>query len=113
MDRGNNSIHIQNKGDSGKCGNNRPICLTQIIYKIWSGLIIRKLTEITHILTSNNQFGYKGGVSTDDAIIKAEQYIKQAGNNAEILLTGLSKAFGAINRTLLRAALYKKDCMQR
>ena len=33
------------KGDAGECENYRPICLAQIIYKIWSGLIARKLTK--------------------------------------------------------------------
>jgi hypothetical protein len=61
-----------------------------------------------HIITSNNQFGYKEGVSTADAIIKVDQYIKHAGNNAKILLMGLSKAFDTINRTLLWTTLYKK-----
>ena len=68
----------KNKGDAGECGNYRPICLTQIVYEIWSGLITRELTKIMHILTSNNQFGYKEGVSTSDAIIEAEQYIDQS-----------------------------------
>ena len=63
------------KGDAGECKNYRPICLTQIIYKIWSGLIARKLTKIMHIVTTNNQFRYKEGVSAADAIIKVEQYI--------------------------------------
>ena len=67
----------QNKGDAGDCGNYRPICLTKIIYKIWSGLITRKLTKITQILTSNNQYAYKEGISTTDAIIKVELYIEQ------------------------------------
>ena len=92
-----------------ECGNYRPICLTQIIYKIWPGLITRKLTNIMHILARNNQFGYKEGVSTIDAIIKVEQYIGNANRNAKILLMVLSKAFGAINRTLLWAMLYKKE----
>ena len=37
-----------------------------------------------------------------------EQYIKQAGNNAKILIMDLSKAFDTINRTLLWTTLYQK-----
>ena len=47
----------KNKGGAGECGNYRPICLTHVIYKIWTGLIARKLTKIMHILTINNQYG--------------------------------------------------------
>ena len=39
--------------------------------------------KIMPILTSNNQYGYKEGVSTIDAIIKVEQYFKQTGNKAK------------------------------
>ena len=63
---------------------------------------------IAHILTRNNQYGYKEGISTTDAIIKVEQYIEQTDRKAKVLLMGLSKAFGAINRTLLWAALYNR-----
>ena len=34
----------KNRGGSGECGNSRPLFPTPIIYKIWSGLIARKLT---------------------------------------------------------------------
>ena len=71
------------------------------IYKIWPGLITRKLTKIMRIITRNSQYGYKEGVSTIDAIMKVEQYIKQTRNKAKILLMRLSKAFEAINRTIL------------
>ena len=98
MDRRNNSIHIH-KCDAWGCRNYRPICLTQIIYKIWSGLITRKRTKIMHILTSNNQYGYKEGISTTDAIIKVDQHIEQADGKAKVLMD-LSKAFDTINRTL-------------
>ena len=76
--------------------------------KIWSGLITRKLTKIAHILTRENQFGYKEGISTIDDIIKFEQYIENANRDAKILRMGLSKAFGAINRTPLWSTLYTK-----
>ena len=36
-----------------------------------------------HILTSNNQYGSKEGISTTDAIIKVEQYIGPADNKAK------------------------------
>ena len=68
------SYIYKNKGGPIECGNYRPICFTQIIYRIWPGLIARKLTKITHILTSNDQYGYKEGISAIAAIIKIEQY---------------------------------------
>ena len=83
----------KNNGGAGEYGNYRPICLTRIVYKIWSGLITRKLTKITHILTSKNPYVYKEGISTADEIIKVGQYIEQEDNKAKILLMGLSKAF--------------------
>ena len=74
-------------------------------------MIARKLTKIIHILTRNDQYGYKEGISTIAAIIKIDQYIGHANRDAEILLMGLSNAFGAINRTLLWATVYKKVYM--
>ena len=78
------------------------------IYKIWHGLIARKLTKITHILTRNNQYGYKEGISTIDAIIKIEQYIEHDNRDAKILPMDFSEAFGTINRTTLWDILYRK-----
>ena len=47
----------KNQGGPGECGNYRPIFITQIIYKIRSGVITRILTKIMHIRTRYNQFG--------------------------------------------------------
>ena len=60
------------------------------------------------ILKRNNQFGRKAGISTLYAIIEIVQYIEHANIGAKILIMGLSMAFGAINRTILRMTLYKK-----
>ena len=82
-----------------------PICLTQIIYKIRAGLIARKLTNLMHIPTRRNQFGYKDGISKIDDIIKVDQYKEHANRDAKISPMGLSKAFGAIDRTPQRGTL--------
>ena len=59
-------------------------------------------------MTSNNQYGYKQGLSTLDAIQKIEQYIQESEKGPRILRMDLPKAFDAINRTQLWTTLYKK-----
>ena len=102
-------VHIYtNKGDAHECENYRPICLAQIIYKIWPKLITRKLIRILHLLTGTTKYGYKQGLSTLDAILKIEQYIQEGTKGDQIRLMDLSKAFDTINRTQLWTSLYKK-----
>ena len=108
MDRRGNSIHIQKQR---RCWRMQELQTNMHNANNIRNLFRthrKKLTKITHILTSNNQYGYKEGVSKSDAVINVEQYIKQAENKAKILLMDLSKAFDAINRTLLWTTLYKK-----
>jgi len=102
-------VHIyKNKGDAHECKNYQPICLTQIIYKIWPILITRNLIQILHLMTGIQQYGYKQGLSTLGAIQKIENYAQEGGKDSQILLMDLSKAFDRINRTQLWATLYKK-----
>ena len=61
-----------------------------------------------HILTNNSQFGYKGKLSATDEIQKIEERINHATQDTHILLMDLSKAFGAVNRSLMWASLYEK-----
>ena len=62
-------VHIyKNIGDVKECENYRPICLTQIAYKIWPIIITRRLAQVLHLLTGPNQFGYKRGVATMGAV---------------------------------------------
>jgi len=102
-------VHIyKNKGEVTDTKNYRPICLTQLIYKIWSALQTQRLSKILHLVTSTTQYGYKQSLSTIDAIYKLEQYIQESNTASKILLLDLSKAFDTINRTQLWATLYKK-----
>ena len=65
-----------------------------------ANLTTKKLANILHIVTSNNQYGYKQNVATIDAIMKIEQYIEDNSTTQNILLVDLIKAFGAVNRTV-------------
>ena len=98
----------KNKGAPCGFGNYIPIFLTRTIYKILPMVITRKLTNIAQILKRNNQFGYKEGTSTIDAIITIEHYVEHAKYEAEILPMGAHRAFDTINRTILWATLYTK-----
>ena len=71
-------------------------------------LLTRRLAKILHLLTGTNQYGYKQGLSTIDALYKIENYIQESNKEAQILLMDLPKAFGAINRTQLCTTLYKR-----
>ena len=98
-------IHIHKKRSKNLCTNYRPICLTQVIYKVWSRLLTNRLAKTLHLMTSNNQYGYKGGVSTIDAIMKIEQAIRSGPKDTKIILMGITKAFGSVSRTMLWTSL--------
>ena len=51
------------------------------IYIIWP-CVIKNLVTILHRLTNNDQYGYKHGISTIDAVIKLARYFQngESGN---------------------------------
>ena len=103
------AVHIyKQKGNIQECNSYRPICLTKVIYKIWPQLLTNKLAKILHTITGKIQYGYKSQLSTIEAILKVEEHMGKATPTEKALLMGQSKAFGAINRTMLWATLYKK-----
>ena len=79
------------------------------IYKIWSQLLTKRLSEIIHTITSTQQYGYITSLSTADAIMKLEAHLTKTTPETHIVLTGLTKAFEKVNRTLLWTTLYKKE----
>lgn len=87
--------------------NYRPICLTQLIYKIWSEIQTNRIARILHRLTPNNRFWYKQGLSTLDALINLDHVIHMRSKSAKIILAGPPKAFGCVRSRIIWTALYK------
>ena len=95
-------VHIyKNKGEIDECISYRPICLTQIAYKIWPHLIAKKLATIMQIITNRTQYGYKTNLPTIYAIVKIESHPQNTTPNTDLLLIDLTKAIGKVNRTIL------------
>ena len=99
-------IRIRKKDTKLERNNYRPICLTKIIYKIWSMLTTR-LSQIAHLVTNIAQFGYKNGMFAIDAIIKLARAIQTGPDTMAITRIGLFKALDRVSRKLLWTTLYK------
>ena len=97
----------KNKGKKTNAMNYRPICLTNIGYKIWSGCITRRIQTVMNLLTETIQYGYKEHSSCIDALRKVHLFQKNH-KDGELLLMDLSKAFDSIDRDILWTALYRK-----
>ena len=77
------------------------------IYKICPKSQTSRIARILHLLTSNNQFGYKNGLPTIEAIVRLEQANQEGTPRAKINLSDLSKAFDCVNHIVLRTTLCK------
>ena len=75
------------KGNKAETQNYRPICLTNIGYKIWSGAITRRLMTIINLITDPNQFGYKQNCSCIDALQQVNRFMKKTKKGMFFLWT--------------------------
>ena len=60
-----------------------------------------KTRQILPIVTGDDQYGYKEGLSTIDAIVGIENYARTSNEIRQIILLDIKKAFGAVSRTAL------------
>jgi len=99
-------IPVHKKGDKTNLTNYRPISLLTSFSKVLEKALYSRLTEYLYNnkLLEENQYGFRKGLSTDDAIFKLIQEILDTLNNK--MKTGsvfcdLQKAFDTVNHKLL------------
>ena len=98
------------KGDLSDCDNYRPIAITTIISKIFEHVILARCMD--KLQTSENQFGFKKGHSTDQSIFLMKQVIDYYLNNSSpvyLCFMDLSKAFDRVHHDLLWTCLEKRN----
>ena len=93
-------------GDLSDKNNYRPIALSSVISKVFENVILYRLEEYmsTFFWTTNNQFGYKAGHSTDlcvYALIEFIEYFKRRSTSVYVAFLDASKAFDKINHWIL------------
>lgn len=103
-------IPLHKSGDKNTIGNYRPISLITAICKIFEKVIKIRLTEYLnkYKLISDNQYGFRQNISTEDAILNLTSKIYSALDKADhclCIFIDLAKAFDTVSHSLLLQSL--------
>ena len=89
-------------GDFSDKNNYRPIALSSTISKVFENVILYRLEE--YLWTTDNQFGFKAGHSTDLCVYTLTEFIeyfKRRSTSVYVAFFDASKAFDKINHWVL------------
>lgn len=91
----------------------RPTCLLPILSKVLEKLISQRLEPLlsAHLLSSNRQFGFRRGKSTEDAIVELRETVNQTPEKYVIaLLFDIAGAFDNVWWPSILLNLKKRGC---
>lgn len=92
---------IFKKGDKLQCGNYRGITMLNIIYKIFSNILLRRLSKYSEEIIGECQSGFRPGRSTIDQIFVMRQSMEKCYEyniDLHMLFMDFQQAFNSINR---------------
>ena len=99
-------IPIHKKGDKRNLNNYRPISLLPVLSKVFEKVLNKQITE--HLdkfnIIDENQFGFRAGHSTEDAILKFIDRIEKellTKKHVVSIYIDVSKAFDSCDHTIL------------
>jgi hypothetical protein len=100
-----NVIPIFKKGELSNMNNYRPISLLPVLSKVFEKVLNNQLTNIIdNGYIDDNQFGFRQGHSTEDAVIKFVDKLERdiaLGNHVVSIYVDVSKAFDSCDHKIL------------
>lgn len=101
---------IHKGGDRGSVKNYRPISILPTISKILEKILNNRLLKYinTHKLLSENQYGFRAGIATEDAVIAFSEKVTQLMDKKQRcigLFLDISKAFDTVSAPILLSKL--------
>lgn len=99
-------------GDKNDVNNYRPISVLSVFSKIFEKLLNTRLIKYlsTFNILSSNQYGFRKGISTEDAVVSLTSHISEQldkGNKCLSIFIDLKKAFDTVSVPILLRKLEK------
>jgi len=111
-------VPIFKKGDNTNMNNYRPIALLPVLSKVLEKIINEQITaklDEMHLI-DDNQYGFRTGHSTEDAVVKFIDHIEKAKKNSKHVISihiDVSKAFDSCNHQILTSKLRRIGLVNR
>jgi hypothetical protein len=100
---------IHKKGDKTLCSNYRAIALLDLVYKVFSKIISKRLEPYMEDIVGKYQAGFRRNKSTIDQIFAMKQILEKCyeyDTDIHCLFIDFKQAFDSINRNELYKSLY-------
>ncbi|KAH7684588.1 protein F43G9.7 [Aphelenchoides avenae] len=105
------TVLLHKKGDTEDLKNYRPICLLPVIYKLFTKVVLNRITEQLDAAQPPEQAGFRSGFSTSDhmqTLNQIQERARERGMRLYLIFIDYEKAFDSIEINAVLNALTRQ-----